>query len=280
MITLLETQNIGNGQVDSKKEMDNSISESTGHNNLLSDLARISKDEEANVANPATAIVGTEASAATIKNSNKSLESNNNDQDSMTRTMVTSSPTETESPASSYLASPSPTSGTTETPSTTAKADNDMSLVRLSEPTHIVLGKSKNEDNSFSKLITSNENAPEEEKSNDAVNKQQELSPLISGRTEEPQDESNDNKETSLSSSVTSDSTVPAVDEFKDMDNSKINNEQTLEGDTSSTKIQNDGVKSAEVSPSVDKGVKDIASGSSLNFLFSLFKLGNYYRMS
>ncbi len=250
-------ENTGNVEFSNRNELDNNTSENAGHNNLLSDLARISKDEETNAENRQT-IVGTEASAATVENSNASLNSNEN---SNTRATVTSTPTETEAPPSSYFTSPSPV--VKESASTPANADNDMSLVRLSEPTHIELGKDA--ENPFSKLITSNENAPEEGKSNDAVNKPQELSPLISERTESTPGESSENKQSAFTGSVASESNLAAVDGSKQQETT-VNDEtkygSTVE-DTSLVKVQDNGVKSGQESKNVHNGVKDAASGKS-----------------
>ena len=232
-------------------ELDNNASENIGHNNLLSDLARISKDEEANVENRHT-IVGTEVSAATVKNSNASSSNNSEDADPNTRTTVTNTPTE--SPLSSYFTYPSPPSKTKE------NAINDMSLVRLSEPTHIVSGNSKEEENPFSKLVTSNENAPEDEKSNDAVNKQQEFSPLVSGRTEFIPSENGENKQSTFTGSLPDEPSAGAggskPQETKY--NNGTRNGQTIQ-DTSSEAPQDDGVKYGQKSKDVNKGVNDAA---------------------
>jgi hypothetical protein len=259
-------ENTGNAEYSKTNELDNNTSKNTGHNNLLSDLARISKDEETNAGNRQT-IVGTEVSAATVKNSKASSENSNS------RTIVTGTPTVTESPTSSYFTSSSPTSMTTESAGTSANADNDMSLVRLSEPTHIELGKSKDEENPFSKLITSNENAPAEEKSNDAVNKPQELSPLISERTEGAPGESSENKESAFTASL------PAVDESRQQEtkyNGETKNGQTVE-DNSSANVQDDGAKSGLESNNANKGVKDVATGKSLyTFVITHFPCSNF----
>ena len=241
-------ENTGNVKT---KEPDNNASENIGHNNLLSDLARISKDEEANAENRHT-IVGTEVSAATVKNSNAGPSNNSENADPNTRTTVTNTPTD--SPALSYFTSPSPPSEARE------NASNDMSLVRLSEPTHIVSGNSKEEENPFSKLVTSNENAPEDEKSNDAVNKQQEFSPLVSGRTESIPSENGENKQSTFTDSLPGEPSATAVGEYKPQEtkyNNGTTNGQTIQ-DTSSVTAQDDGVKYGQQSKDVNK---DAASG-------------------
>ena len=217
---------------------------------MLSDLARISKDEEANVENRQT-IVGTEVSAATVKNSNASSSNVPENADSNTRTTVTNTPTET--PGSSYFTSPSPTSGPKESAS---NASNDMSLVKLSEPMHIVPDSSNEKENPFSKLVTSNENAPQDEKSNDAVNKPQELSPLISGRTEAIPSESFGNKQSTFSGSLPVEGSKP----LQTKENDGIGNGQTMQ-DSSSVNVQHDGAKYGPESKNVDKGVNDRISG-------------------
>lgn len=248
-------------QSSSTNELDNQTSgvhnEKSGHNNLLSDLARISKDEEANVANKQT-IVGTEVSAAPVKNTKASFNSDKNNEDSNTRITVTTSPTETQAPTSRDLTTPGPTSTFTDNAGTSSNANNDMSLVRLSEPTHIVVSDTKDNDKPFSKLITSNENVPE--KSNDAVNKPQELSPLISERTQSTPTESGENDVSDFTDSAASDSTGNAVDESKQQKTKEIENGKPL-GDSSATKVQDDAAKSEQQSQNVDAGVKDSATG-------------------
>ena len=256
-------QSTGSGESSDANGFDNDTSKDTGHNNLLSDLARISKDEESNVGNRQT-IVGTEVSAATVKNSNGNTDTNEGGDvaDASTRTMVNNAPAYTVAP--SYFTSPSPATEGTESTATS----NDMSLVRLSEPTHIELSKSKNEENAFSKLITSNENAPEEEKSNDEVKKPQELSPLISERTDNtPVDVNSENQESAFSESTAADAAAAASDsanfdvpkpKSKDIE---TNNVQPPVEESSSGKVNNDGVKSEQRSEKVVKGAKDAATG-------------------
>ncbi|XP_028394461.1 uncharacterized protein LOC114518651 [Dendronephthya gigantea] len=243
-------ESAGSAEANNAIGLDNDASEEAGHNNLLSDLARISKDEESNNAGNRQTIVGTEVSAATVKNSNANSDSNENigAADSSTRAMVSNTPAYTEAPT--YFTPPSPASGGTESTTT----NNDMSLVRLSQPTHIVLSKNKNEENPFSKLITSNENTPEEEKSNDAVKKPQELSPLISERTDNTAvDVNNVNQESAFSEPAVADAAA-APDEskqLKDKDSSETNSE------LSSAKLNSDAVKSEQHSKKVEKGAKD-----------------------
>ena len=265
----LDKHSSANVESSSTNELDNRTSgvrsEKSKHNNLLSDLARISKDEEANVANKQT-IVGTEVSAATVKNTNASFNSNGNVEDS--RITVTSSPTETQAPTLRDFTTPGPTSKFTDNPGTSSNANNDMSLVRLSEPTHIVVSDTKDNEKPFSKLITSNENVPE--KSNDAVNKPQELSPLISERTQSTPAESGQNDVSAFTDSAASDSTGNAVDESTQQNPMKVENGKSLQygsaEDNSAAKVQGDAPKSAEKqSQNVDVGVKDSATGKNIN---------------
>ena len=286
------TESNGNANSDfsnSKLETDTTPVSDNGHNNLLSDLARISKDED--VGNKQT-IVGTEASAATVKNSKgSSAESAVDEESSNTRTTVTSSPTETESTSHSY-----PAGGVTESAKTTANANNDMNLVKLSEPAHIVLSPSKDEGKGFSKLITSNENSPESEeevKSNDAMNKQQGLSPLISERTDSSAGEDSQIKDSSITGSYASESTTNAgntatdltthdstgnagnsdspvapgptgnAEPTKQRDNDETNNVQAFEGKSPPMKVHNEDVQDDKKSGTSNKvqDDKDSASG-------------------
>ena len=264
-----DTKDSGSVESSSTNELDKNTagvhSEKSGHNNLLSDLARISKDEEANIGNKQT-IVGTEVSAVTVKNTNASFNSNGNTKEP--RITVTSVPNETEEPTSRDVTTPGPTSTSTEKADTSSNTDKDINLVRLSKPTHIVLSQdTKENDKPFSKLITSNENVPE--KSNDAANKPQELSPLISERTESTPAESNEKEVSSFTDSPAPDSTDNAVDESKQQESKEIEVGNSLKDnlpvDNSAAKFQDDAAKYEKQSKNVDAGVKDVATGKNLN---------------
>ena len=69
-----------------------------------------------------------------------------------------------------------------------SEEENKKTEFKLPQPTHLVLNNSRNDVKPFSKLITSSDNGSpaNDEQSNDEVTKTQELSPLISDRSETP----------------------------------------------------------------------------------------------
>ena len=69
-----------------------------------------------------------------------------------------------------------------------SEEENQKMEFKLPQPTHLVLNNSRNDVKPFSKLITSSDNGSpaNDEQSNDEVTKTQELSPLISDRSETP----------------------------------------------------------------------------------------------
>ena len=69
-----------------------------------------------------------------------------------------------------------------------SEEENQKTEFKLPQPTHLVLNNSRNDVKPFSKLITSSDNGSpaNDEQSNDEVTKTQELSPLISDRSETP----------------------------------------------------------------------------------------------
>lgn len=238
---LLVKNNAENVEFNNTNVVDNETAESSGHNNLLSDLARISTDEDTNAVNRQT-VVGTEVYASTSKNSSASEDASN------IRTIVSEGPTEP--PSTGNFTSPSLSYDMAGSSATSANSDNDMSLVKLSEPTHIVLGK--DQESSFSKLVTSNENSPVEAKSNDAVTKPQVLSPLVSARTDGTPA---GNKESMISGPITTDEAVKDSGET----------EQTME-DNPSVNIQTDGLKYRQEPQNVQKVGKDVATGKQQKF--------------
>ena len=156
------------------------------HNNLLSDLARISQESSStskddstkpssNESKPInktkTGTSGVPSSASLVPKRNDikgapnkvvSTEDNSNDDNESVVTETYGHPPSEE--------------------------ENQKTEFKLPQPTHLVLNNSRNDVKPFSKLITSSDNGSpaNDEQSNDEVTKTQELSPLISDRSETP----------------------------------------------------------------------------------------------
>lgn len=236
------------------------------HNNLLSDLARISqdstslKDEETGLDNNQTisapssrkfkSIIKAENGTFAVRksgSSSQSLAQSQKDNKTNDRTQVSSKPSETTFAASSTVGSDIGLTGTHDNAQNGSNRNEEIGQVRLSLPTHLVLNNNTNYGKPFSKLITANEGTPSMngEHSNDVESKTQESLAPISDRTEITPQQTQSNGLVSNSGQQDNYQTIPK--ETKNKANSEKTNEETLIEETSPFNSDNDTVNFKDI---------------------------------